>query len=486
MNLKNVLNKKGYFRIAGIATALLLILLIPSLENGINRSVLFTFAHVRGEIQPDTNIVIIDISESDINNLGHWPVKRSYYALLINSLTKYGVKKIGLEVFLSAKYVTQTLYDNLLTNEIKKAGNVVLSSVAGDIYSRHGLFYTDSLSYPSPKLLDDNLNTGHLNYFNNNGVRIPLVIRNNNISEMAFALKLAGKNADGYGGKSLDVNFISGWGKFKHIGLIKYFSMVNNRNRELESLKGKTVIIGTSDPLISSSIKTVFDNNMPGVALHAFALDNILKERGLNNNFEFPSALLFLILVASLLWIREKNLIGRFYLFLLFSFISFIVLTFILFAVFNVLFNYAFFILPFVFFVLSDIILFFMEKDIMLEGAIDESNLLKSLLVIKEDELKKFQKALDMGIDSSESLVGKIKMLKEDIRILKENEEDKKEVESNGKTGAHEFQNIVFRSKSMFNVMDLIQKVAPGDANILIPGRKRHRKRVGCKCHPRN
>ena len=78
MNLKNILKKKGYFRIAGIATALLLILLIPSLENGITKSVLFTFANVRGEMQPDTNIVIIDISETDINNLGHWPVKRSY------------------------------------------------------------------------------------------------------------------------------------------------------------------------------------------------------------------------------------------------------------------------------------------------------------------------------------------------------------------------------------------------------------------------
>ncbi len=429
-----------------------------------------TFSYSRGEIQPDTNIVIIDISENDINNLGHWPIKRSYYALLISSLTHYHVKKIGLEIFLSAKYVTQTLYDNLLANEIKKAGNVVLSSVAGDIYLRNGKYYTDSLSYPSPKLLDETFRTGHLNYFTGNGTQIPLVIHDGRLREDAFSLQLTGKNTADYEGKELNINFVCRWDKFKHINLIKYFSMVNAGNHDLEKLRGKTIIIGISDPLISSTFRTVFNNNLPGVALHAFALDNLLKNRGLNLNFVLPSVFLFIILIILILWARSKNIFGRYYFFMLAVFFSFMVLSFFLFAVFNILLNYTVFILPFVFLIISDIILLFMERNIMLEGAIDESNLLKSLLAIKEDELSKFQKELNMGVDSPESLIGKIKLLKEDIRMLKENEEDKKEIDSPGKIEMQEFHNIVFRSKGILNVIDIIKKVAPGDANVLILG----------------
>ncbi len=56
------------------------------------------------------------------------------------------------------------MYDNLLRKEIEKSGKVVLSSVAGKITSSGDKFYTDSLSFPSPKLLDENLQTGHINF----------------------------------------------------------------------------------------------------------------------------------------------------------------------------------------------------------------------------------------------------------------------------------------------------------------------------------
>lgn len=89
------------------------------------------FSKIKGETKPDSNIVLIHISESDLENVGPWPIKRSYYALLINKLTSNSVKSIGLEVFLSAKFISQTVYDNLLTNEIIKSNRVTLSSVSG-------------------------------------------------------------------------------------------------------------------------------------------------------------------------------------------------------------------------------------------------------------------------------------------------------------------------------------------------------------------
>ena len=79
-------------------------------------------------------------AESDLENIGPWPIKRSYYALLINKLTSNDVKAIGLEVFLSAKFISQTVYDNLLRNEIIKSNLVTISSVAGNIQFNDNLF----------------------------------------------------------------------------------------------------------------------------------------------------------------------------------------------------------------------------------------------------------------------------------------------------------------------------------------------------------
>ncbi|MDP2365532.1 MAG: CHASE2 domain-containing protein, partial [Ignavibacteria bacterium] len=74
-----------------------------SLSNIINK--------ISGERKPDSSIIIIHISSEDIEQLGPWPIKRSFYALLINNLNKYQVNNIGLEVFLSAKFVSQGIYD---------------------------------------------------------------------------------------------------------------------------------------------------------------------------------------------------------------------------------------------------------------------------------------------------------------------------------------------------------------------------------------
>ena len=150
---------------------------LPQIRTAADEEIESFFIQARGEICPDSNIIIIHFSEEDIARIGPWPIKRNYYALLINQLSKLGVKKIGLEIFLSSRFVTQSVYDNLLTNEIQKSGKVVLSCVAGKITGFKNNFYTDSLSYPSPKLIDDDLLTGHINYLQENGIEIPLILK---------------------------------------------------------------------------------------------------------------------------------------------------------------------------------------------------------------------------------------------------------------------------------------------------------------------
>ena len=471
MNVPALLKNKFLIKTICTAIAVLLLFAFKNFERSTDRNIEYVFSNIRGQQQPDTNIVIINISENDVDNLGHWPLKRSYYALLINSLSKYHVKKIGLEVFLSAKFVTQTLYDNLLTKEIQKSGKVVLSSVAGDLFYKDGKYYTDSLSYPSPKLLDEKLITGHVNYFSVNGIQIPTEVYYDHSEIKSFALQLAGKNYFSDEDKLINVNFISSWKKFKQFSLLKYFQLVNSKSPELNKLKDKIVIIGVGDPQIASAIRTNYDDQLPGLALHAFALDNILNHRELNDKLIFPSEIFFVIILVLILFAeRIKRNLQRipFYSGL---FVLFIAGFFVLYSFSYIELSYSLFLIPFVFLVLLDSIFFLLDKKILLEGAVDETNLLKKLLDNKEHELVKLQKELNLsGEDGSSSLIEKIKALKFDIEKLKETEADTKVIEPEVNQSTREFKNIIYRSKQMTNVVELIKKVAPEEANVLILG----------------
>ncbi len=471
MNMPGLLKNKLLLKIFFAAVSICLLLLLNGYNTTLNNNIDNAYSLLRGQQQPDTNIVLIKITSGDINELGHWPLKRSYYALLIKSLSEYNVKAIGLEVFLSAKFVTQTLYDNLVTKEIEKAHNVVLSSVAGNVYFKDGKYFTDSLSYPSPKLLDEKLVTGHLNYFSSNGIQIPLEIYNDTIKVKAFALQLSKTSYHFHNNDLLKINFISSWRKFRSYSLLEYFRLVHKKSAELNNLKGKIVIIGVTDPRIAANLSSVFNNFLPGLALHAFALDNILMHRWLNDNFLFISEIFFILLIALLFFIQVKMRRQRNILFYSIAFLSFIILTFPIYAFLNIELSYSYFLVPLIIMIVIDSVFFILNKNILLQGAVDESNFLKKLLLTKETELTRLQKELNItGENSSHLLIEKIKSLKEDIEKLKETESDKKEAPEISSSEVINFEGIIYRSKLMSKVTDIIKKAAPENANILILG----------------
>ena len=74
--------------------SIVFLLIFNGVSNSINNSVEEIFTSIKGSTKPDTNIVLITITGNDIDRIGPWPIKRSYYALLIKSLTDLKVKKI--------------------------------------------------------------------------------------------------------------------------------------------------------------------------------------------------------------------------------------------------------------------------------------------------------------------------------------------------------------------------------------------------------
>ncbi len=471
------LNRNILIQIITLLLICIALLVFSGIRSGIDSSFNIFFANVRGETQPDTNIVLIHISKEDIDRIGPWPIKRNYYALLINQLNKLESGKIGLEIFLSSRFVTQSVYDQLLKNEIEKSGKVVLSSVAGNIIESGDNFYTDSLSYPSPKLLNENLPSGHLNYVKEEEYKIPLVVKNNGIEEKAFALQLAEKS---FNQKTVAINFISSWKKIENYTFIQFSELAYKNSSRLKKLKNKIIIIGISNPQIAPTLQTAFDDKMPGTALHAFALDNLLNSRYLKTDYYSVSGILLVIFLLILLCITNRTKKRKF---LQYAFFFAIVLAscFILFSYLHIKTALSFFILPFLGILISETILFLIEGKETLKGVLNEAAILKSLLRKKEEELSLLQSELVKKGAGSSELQNRINLLKADIEKLKENKDDsaKAEIESGSET--QNFFGIVYCTETMGNVVALIKKAAPTDATILISGESGTGKELAAK-----
>ncbi len=461
------MNKKIIVKIIIAALAIVLLFIVKSIPQNIDYAFSSMFTRITGERYPDSSIIIIHISSDDIEQLGPWPIKRSYYALLIDNLTTLRVKKIGLEVFLSAKFASQSLYDKLLQKEIRKNGNVVLSSLAGNIKENNNTFLTDSLSYPSPKLIDESIATGHINYLKDHKIIIPLKLKSENNTESAFCLELLSERKD-YPNK-IKINIVSSWKKFQNYSLLEFFDLVRNNDIKLKEFKNKIILIGTSDPQLSSTFETNFDDQLPGVALHAFGLDNLINKRYYNDNFYFLSVLTFIVLVFLLLIVFKDNVnpIKNYFAIV----IPFLIISYLLHQLYYLELGFAFFLVPVTFIFISDLYFIFLERQNKYKGAVDEARLLKNLLEGKEKELAELQKEFNYTSgENSDSLLTKIKELKGDIEKLKDSEEDRKPVEIRSEIDEVNFFGLVYRSKEMQSVTEIIKKAAPTDATILITG----------------
>jgi CHASE2 domain-containing sensor protein len=68
------------------------------------------------------DLVLIEIGDDTLKNLGSWPIERNFHALLINALSQSGARAIIFDIFFSEPKE----YDNELANAIRDAKNVYL------------------------------------------------------------------------------------------------------------------------------------------------------------------------------------------------------------------------------------------------------------------------------------------------------------------------------------------------------------------------
>lgn len=290
----------------------------------------------RGEIKGNENIIIIDIDEKSLKELGQWPWSRDKVAHLLQNLNEYGVGIVGLDVVFaepdnsSPKKVFQKMglksddvidYDDVLGDTIAQTPTIVgyVFALNDDGIAPEGRPKSSAVIIEQNKPENSYLIKPHraiLNvsqiqknaysngYFNtvpdSDGIvrSIPLVMEYNGVIYPSLSLEmmrlvleqtkitlqydergisqiLLGELAiptDFYG--RMLVNYRGPQNSYRYISA----SDIYYKRVDALHVEGKIALLGTSAAGLLDLRSTPFDSVYAGVEVHANALDNILNK----------------------------------------------------------------------------------------------------------------------------------------------------------------------------------------------------------------
>ena len=287
---------------------------------------------IRGELPKKTNIVIVDIDEKSLKEYGQWPWSRSLVSELLYKITDAGAGVIGLDmVFAEADRtsphrlrkiypeLSQQLenYDEILADTLMRTpviggyiftldkSNSDETPMIPAIFVENGMSKEFTLSYKGivlniPTIQDSLYSSGFFNNTPDEGgmIRsIPLIIKYDGVIYPSLVMEMlrvysgitkVNIFADDAGIESIEfgkfhiptdsagrltVNF-RGKGNYFH-----YISAADVLKGDINStaIDGKFVLLGTSAVGLYDLRSIPFDSAIPGVEVHANALDNILQ-----------------------------------------------------------------------------------------------------------------------------------------------------------------------------------------------------------------
>jgi len=301
----------------------------------INSKITDSFFNFRGEIKPTNNVVIVDIDEKSLKELGQWPWSRDKVAVILENLTSADVGIVGLDIVFaendnsSPKRVLEKLgiknieapdFDTILAQTLAntptisgymfnfqaktediKAPNIATIVVEKNYIGDEYLPVANGV-IPNIEVLQQNsYSSGFFNTIpDDDGIvrSVPLLVKYEGSIYPSLALEMlrlvygANKIVVEYGQNGISsVNLddqiiptdrfgrlnLNYYGKSK---LFKYISAVDiyNKNFKKEDIGGKIVLIGTSAGGLLDLRATPFDSVYAGVEVHATAIENILTK----------------------------------------------------------------------------------------------------------------------------------------------------------------------------------------------------------------
>jgi adenylate cyclase len=289
------------------------------------RTILF---EIRGEIPVSSNVTIVDIDEKSIAELGQWPFPRIHMAQALANLTNAEAGVIGLDIVYSEydRSSPSFMADKLNIKGKYQDYDNILASVISNTPTVIGYFFNDNNSKNNTPLVKTVFNTNNdknILQFSNVVTNIDVITKNANSSgffnafselsrqiikmpliaqyknkiypslslemvslasntskinllydeEMLYALELNNMTIPVDENGFMRINFAGSQHSFKYISFLD----ILNGNFNIEDIKNKFILIGTSVITLADLRSTVYDLAMPGVEIHANVIDNILR-----------------------------------------------------------------------------------------------------------------------------------------------------------------------------------------------------------------
>jgi len=323
----------------------------------LNNKVVDSFFLIRGEVKPSDNIVIVDIDEKSLRELGQWPWSRDKVAQVLQNLTNAGVGIIGLDVVfaeydnsspkrvldrLGVKGIEAPDFDDELAKTFANSPTISgyifnfqettetkAPNISTIIVEKN---YKDESYLPIAKgvitniqiLQESSYSSGFFNTIpDDDGIvrSVPLIVKYDGSIYPSLSLEILRLV---YGAKKIVVNYedigissisldsleiptdrfgrlsLNYYGKSR---LFKYMSAVDiyNNSFKKEDIEGRIVLVGTSAAGLLDLRATPFESTYAGVEVHTTAMENITNQSYISHPSWVEAVDILIILILLLL-----------------------------------------------------------------------------------------------------------------------------------------------------------------------------------------
>lgn len=264
---------------------------------------------LRGPVVPSSSIVIVTIDEDSFDELNlAWPWPRAMHARLLDIVSQAKPSVIGLDIVFAEPSLYGQEDDEALARAVARAGNVVLGAALTSV--RQGGFVKEDLNPPIRPVRDGARAFGFVNF----DADVDAFVRRNKLTHMFQGSSLPGFDLHVYrvaaaAGLAVSplpatehfINYRGGPQTFQSLPYHRVLADQVPRN----AFAGKIVLIGASSPVLHDVYPTPFATrgNMPGVEIHANALETLLRGEAIRPVPAAVNALLAVLGGALSLWI---------------------------------------------------------------------------------------------------------------------------------------------------------------------------------------
>lgn len=506
-----------------LIVCLLVFIIFHGLFTKIDTQIIDSYFKIRGDLPADSNIVLILLTDSDVQKLGGWPISRDYYSYMIHILNELGAKVIGFDLFLGKSSAIYPEHDKMLAEFTQAAANIIYAyyfnaldtenfksspetSVPSELtrFSFEKLQGLRSLRGHSPALpLEELVPSAAGIGFSNLGVqdqvvrKVPLLVEYNQRLYPSFALSVIIQN---YSIEQIEyrksgrlvlhslkqildipvddqcrihINYLDDLKAFQLISFLELLQNYQNEAKRL-NLKDKLVLIAPNLTGLTNLKSIPQKSGYPPIGIHANIIHNImhgcaLKPIGLWWNVVFTVLLSFIVLS-----LQSRLSVGRGLVLSIGFILSYFIGSFMVFAYSNGLTAIFAPILTVSIISLTQFILIVSTEK---KRLIHEHEILQAELSAKKDrlqeaeneliKLKEIEKDRKLYSPNVQSQQMKVIQLRSQIHHL----EARFKKEDKSKDLTLSFKEIVHSSVGkMARQLELIPKVAEEDVSVLITG----------------